>query len=47
MKLQLNLMKLLPRKEAGPQAKKAYACWTCSEEFLDPSDYLWHIQYCK
>jgi len=26
--------------------QKTYLCWKCGKNYIEPADYLWHIQYC-
>ncbi|MDE1850170.1 MAG: hypothetical protein KGH54_00025 [Candidatus Micrarchaeota archaeon] len=39
------LERLVPRTNAE-KGKKTYLCWKCGKSYIDPADYLWHIQYC-
>jgi len=37
---------LIGRKPTENQEGKTYLCWKCGKNYIEPADYLWHIQYC-
>lgn len=39
-----NLRSLIYGKSVETQ--KTYLCWKCGKNYVEPADYLWHIQYC-
>jgi len=44
-----SIFQQLLRVLAGRQveeAEGAYLCWKCKEYYMDPAEYLWHIQDC-